>query len=65
MNKDQIEGSWKQLAGKARQHWSRLTDDDIERIQGNEQELEGRIQERYGRSREEAKREIDEWRRSL
>lgn len=65
MNRDRIEGNWKQLVGKARQKWSRLTDDDLERIQGNEQELEGRIQERYGRTREEARREIEEWRRSL
>lgn len=64
MNKDRIEGSLKQLAGKARQKWARLTDDDIERIAGNEQELEGVIQERYGKTREEARREIEEWRRS-
>lgn len=65
MNRDQIEGNWKKLSGKARQKWAKLTDDDLERIAGNQQELEGRIQERYGKTREEARREIEEWHRSL
>lgn len=61
MNRDQIEGQWKQLKGKAQQQWGKLTDDDLDRIAGKEGELEGRIQERYGKSREEAKREVDDW----
>lgn len=65
MNWDQIEGNWKKMTGRARQKWSKLTDDDLERVQGNREELEGRIQERYGTTREEATREVDEWRRSL
>ena len=65
MNWDQIEGNWKKFTGQAQQKWGRLTDDDLERIQGSQQELEGRIQERYGKSKEEAQREVEEWRRSL
>ncbi|HEX2139684.1 MAG TPA: CsbD family protein [Woeseiaceae bacterium] len=65
MNWDQIEGNWKKFTGQAQQKWSRLTDDDLDRVDGKQQELEGRVQERYGKTREEAKREVDEWRRSL
>jgi len=61
MNRDQIEGQWKQLKGKAQQQWGKLTDDDLDRIAGKQEELEGRIQERYGKTREDAKREVDEW----
>lgn len=61
MNLDQIEGNWKQLKGKARQQWGKLTDDDIERIAGRHDELVGRVQERYGKTREEAESEVRRW----
>lgn len=63
MNRDQIEGNWKILKGKAKQKWGQLTDDDWDIVEGNRDELAGRIQERYGKSREEAEREIDAWSR--
>jgi len=61
MNSDVIKGQWKQLQGKIRQHWGRLTDDDIARINGDKDILVGRIQELYGRTREEAEEELDRW----
>lgn len=61
MNRDQFQGNWKQLKGRARQQWAELTDDDLSRIEGRQEELVGRIQERYGRSREEAEREVSDW----
>jgi uncharacterized protein YjbJ (UPF0337 family) len=61
MNWDQIQGSWKQFKGKLQQQWGSLTDDDLDRIEGRQEELAGLIQERYGKTREEAQREIDEW----
>lgn len=57
MNIDIIKGKWRQLKGKAKQQWSKLTDDDLTRIEGNLDEAAGVIQERYGRSRDEARRE--------
>jgi len=59
MNSDQFKGKWMQLRGKVRQHWGKLTDDDLDRIKGKREELLGRIQERYGMAREEAEREVD------
>lgn len=61
MNRDILEGKWKQLKGEVKQQWGRLTDDDVDRIEGNYDELVGRIQERYGYSREEAEEEVDEY----
>lgn len=61
MNKDILEGKWKQLKGEVKQQWGRLTDDDLDRIEGNYDELVGRVQERYGYSREEAEEEVDEY----
>jgi len=61
MNRDQIQGNWKQLKGKVQQQWGKLTDDDLDQIEGRQEELEGRIQERYGKAREEVVREVDDW----
>jgi uncharacterized protein YjbJ (UPF0337 family) len=61
MNKDRIEGNWKQLKGKAKQQWGKLTDDDLDQIEGNYEMLSGRLQEAYGLSKEEADKNITEW----
>ncbi|HEY0269154.1 MAG TPA: CsbD family protein [Methyloradius sp.] len=64
MNRDQIEGNWKQLKGKARQQWGKLTDDHIEQIKGNRDMLSGKIQELYGLTKEEADKQIDSFSKS-
>jgi len=61
MNWDQLEIQWKEFAGSARAHWSKLTDDDWQTITGKKEQLVGRIQERYGIAKEEAARKVDEW----
>lgn len=61
MNKNIMEGKWKQLAGKVKETWGDLTDDDILRIKGDTQQLRGLLQEKYGRSQEEAEREIQDF----
>lgn len=65
MNWDRIEGSWKEVMGKARQRWGELNEDDWSVIGGKREELIGRIQQRYGKNREEAEKEVDEWGRGL
>ena len=65
MNKDQIQGKWKELKGKAQQRWGKLTDDDLDVIDGKRDELIGRLQQRYGQGRQEAERDVDDWMRNL
>ena len=48
MNWDQIEGSWKQVKGKAKEQWGRLTDDELDQAAGRREQLIGKVQERYG-----------------
>lgn len=55
---DRIEGSWKQLTGKAKEQWGKLTDDDLTEIAGKRDQLAGKIQERYGYARDKAEEEI-------
>jgi uncharacterized protein YjbJ (UPF0337 family) len=54
MNWDQVEGNWKQIKGQVKQKWAKLTDDDLELINGKRIELLGRIQERHGITKEQA-----------
>jgi uncharacterized protein YjbJ (UPF0337 family) len=61
MNSDQMQGKWKQMKGAAKQQWGKLTDDDLEVINGQRESLIGKLQERYGIAREEAQRRTDEW----
>lgn len=65
MNWDRIEGDWKQLSGKVKERWGKLTDDDLAVINGKREQLEGRIQERYGYGKDQVKKELDTWSSSL
>jgi uncharacterized protein YjbJ (UPF0337 family) len=59
MNKDIMEGKWKQMRGEAKAWWGKLTDDDLDRAAGKYEVLTGIIQEKYGYTREQAANEID------
>jgi uncharacterized protein YjbJ (UPF0337 family) len=59
MNQDQVSGKWKQVKGQIKKQWGKLTDDHIDRAEGNYEILIGKIQERYGTSREQIKRKLD------
>jgi uncharacterized protein YjbJ (UPF0337 family) len=65
MNWDVVEGNWKQLKGKVRSQWGKLSDDDVERVNGKRTELLGLLQSRYGHSKDQAEREIDLWSKQL
>ena len=54
MNWDQVEGNWKQFKGQIKQKWAKLTDDDLQLINGKRIELLGKIQERHGITKEQA-----------
>ena len=59
MNWDSVQGNWKELKGKVRSKWAKLTDDDLENIAGKKDVLLGRLQQRYGFKKDEAERELD------
>ena len=61
MNWDQIEGKWKEIKGQARQKWGKLTNDDLDVINGKREELVGRVQNRYGMAKEEAEKQVKEF----
>ena len=57
MNWDRIEGNWKQLTGKIKEQWGRLTDDSLDIIAGKRDQLAGKLQESYGITKDEAERQ--------
>jgi uncharacterized protein YjbJ (UPF0337 family) len=61
MNWDQVQGNWLQAKGKVKQQWAKLTDDDITRINGKQEELLGLLQQRYGYAKEQAQKEVENW----
>ena len=61
LNKDILEGNWKQLRGQIKEWWGKLTDDELDQIEGRRDILSGKLQERYGYTREEAEDAIQEF----
>jgi uncharacterized protein YjbJ (UPF0337 family) len=57
MNKLNIKGNWNEVAGKLKQQYANLTDDDLLFVEGKEDELLGRLQNKLGKT----KGEIREW----
>lgn len=60
MNKLEIKGDWNIAKGKLKQKWADLTDDDLQYVEGKQDELVGRIQKKTGAAREDIEDAIRE-----
>jgi uncharacterized protein YjbJ (UPF0337 family) len=61
LNKEILKGKWLQTKGDVRNWWGRLTDEDVDQIQGDTEKFIGKLQEHYGFSREQAEKEVAEF----
>jgi uncharacterized protein YjbJ (UPF0337 family) len=61
MDWNRVEGNWKEVKGKVKEKWAKLTDDDLAAINGQREQLEGRLQKRYGNAKDQAKKDVDTW----
>lgn len=61
LDKQVLEGKWKQLKGAVKEKWGKLTDDEVDQIGGKAENLIGKLQEKYGYTREKAEEQIDEF----
>jgi len=52
MDKLIIKGNWNEIAGKLKQKYADLTDDDLLFVEGKEDELLGRLQKKLGQTKE-------------
>ncbi|MNH74837.1 hypothetical protein D3C87_648480 [compost metagenome] len=64
MDNNVFKGKWNQLKGEAKVQWGKLTDDDLDVIDGEKDKLVGKLQERYGHTKDDAEREYNDWARS-
>ena len=64
MNWNVVQGDWKQIKGKIKEAWGKLTDQDLDVIAGKRDQLIGLVQKHYGLAREEAERQVDRFERS-
>ena len=63
MDWNQVERMWTQTKDKVREKWAKLTDDDLEVINGQRNRLEVKIQQRYGFAPDHVRKEVDDWAR--
>ncbi|WP_454192674.1 CsbD family protein [Paenibacillus sp. Marseille-Q7038] len=61
MDNNVFKGKWTQMKGEAKKQWGKLTDDDLDVIDGEKDKLIGKLQEKYGHTREQAETEYDNW----
>jgi uncharacterized protein YjbJ (UPF0337 family) len=59
MNRDILAARWTQLRGQLRENWGKLTNDDLDRVQGRWEQLIGLLQERYAFTKAKAEAELD------
>ena len=57
--KEDLKGKWSQFKGEVQKQWGKLTNDDLDVIEGDREKLIGKVQERHDVSREQAEREVD------
>lgn len=56
----QMQGKWEQARGRVKEAWGALTDDDVDRAEGNWDQLVGTIREKTGESKEAIERKLDD-----
>ena len=65
MNRDILQGKRRELKGLLKEKWGKLTDDDLDRIEGQAERLVGLLQQRYGYAKEKAEQEykriMEQW----
>ena len=59
MNKDILEGKWKEMRGQVKEWWGKLTDQDLDQAAGNAEQIVGLLQQKYGYTRERAEEEFN------
>jgi uncharacterized protein YjbJ (UPF0337 family) len=61
MGADVLKGKWKQVRGSVKEQWGKLTDNDLDQIEGKRDKLVGKLQEEYGYTQQEAERQVDQF----
>ncbi len=63
MNADVLKGKWRELKGSIKAKWGDLTDDELMKVEGREDEFLGLLQQKYGYTKDEARKHYEEFMR--
>lgn len=58
MNNEILKGEWKELKGEIQKAWGKLTDNDLDQINGEATRLEGLLQQQYGHGVDETRKKV-------
>lgn len=61
MDENVLRGKWKQFRGEIKERWGRLTDDQLDMVEGRRDQMVGLLQEHYGYTRQRAENEYDDF----
>jgi uncharacterized protein YjbJ (UPF0337 family) len=61
MDANILKGKWHQMKGAAKAQWGKLTNDELDQIEGNAERLVGLVQERYGYQKQQAEAEVNDF----
>ena len=53
MTKLELKGNWNEIKGKLKQKYAQLTDEDLNYVEGQEEDLVGRLQQKLGKGKRE------------
>ena len=59
VNQQVLEGNWSELTGQIKQRWAKLTDNELQEVRGNAEQLVGLIQRKTGEARERIEDELE------
>ena len=60
MNWEAIKADWQQLSRKVKEKWGELTDDELQQMAGQKDQLIGLLQKKYAMTKEDAKKQLEE-----
>jgi len=63
MNSDSWGGKWHEIKGKLKETFGKLTDDDMQQMQGSTEHAVGVLQARYGYGKDQAQQEWENFAR--
>ena len=59
MNNSINKGKWRELKGEIKKNWGDLTESEIEKTEGNLDQIAGKIQQKYGETVEQARGKLN------
>jgi uncharacterized protein YjbJ (UPF0337 family) len=62
---DQLQGNWREFKGRVKEQWGKLTDDDLDRIEGSRDQLIGTLQHKYGRAKDAVEHEVRDFEKRM